>query len=72
VEDPSELEAHRGGGEVTKKFQVVMRYVDGSTTVRANWFRITWISQRAIFYRGLRKVAYVEHVRVVKEVEDEA
>jgi hypothetical protein len=71
MEDPSELEADRGGGEVSKKFRVVLQYGDGSTTVRANWFRITWMSNKAIFYRGLRKVAYVEYVRIVREVEDE-
>lgn len=48
-----------------------MKRGDGSTIVGANWFRITWLSNKAIFYRGLRKVAYVEHVMFVKEVEGE-
>jgi hypothetical protein len=61
----------KGARVAAKRFRVVLRYGDGSTEVRANWFRITWVAHHAIFYRGLRKVAYVQNVRLVKEVEGE-
>jgi hypothetical protein len=64
------LEAHRGGGEV-KKFKV--KYDGGLSfaTVEANWYRVSWLSNVGIFYRGLRKVAWFEGVRMVAEVKDE-
>lgn len=54
-----------------KKFKV--KYDGGLSfaTVEANWYRVSWLSNVAIFYRGLRKVAWFEGVRMVAEVKDE-
>jgi hypothetical protein len=35
----------------------VVKHRDGTSRVRANWFRVTLLSSHGIFYRGLRKVA---------------
>lgn len=53
---------------MTKTFHVVRRYGEESTTVEANWFRFRWFTNEVVFYRGLRKVGYIDDVSSVTEV----
>lgn len=54
-----------------KKF--IVYYTAGSSyswnkkVIEANWFRVTLFSRHGIFYRGLRKVAWVDRLLSVSE-----